>query len=256
MKSFANMRGHLFLIAVLLFFTSCEEKDKTGSNPAPTENNAVMRLSLLYDGSKIPPDSVITNNLGHRFFIDHVILVFSDFNLLEGADTLVTGSDPFVLSSDMTDNAIVRIPTDGYSARYSLRIGLDSSASADIATNGIPSGSELKEVPVLRSTGDGIDHAIIEGRLFDPSDPTDTVGSIPLSYRLGTTELNRIYTSLQKNFSVQGDRKVSIVVQVDLGPALEDLDMVNRPMVVTDPQNLVDYNLATQMVNNIVIELF
>ncbi len=249
------MRILLPLFLVLIIFTSCEEDDKTGDNPGPVAENTVMRLSLLYDGMKLPKDSIM-NNLGQIFFIEHVTLVFSDFYLREGPDTIVYRREPFVLSSTKTDNSIAIIPPGGYSGYYGLRLGLDSAASMDVALDGIPSDSELSDADVLRSTGDGIDHVIITGRVFDTSDPTDSVGNISLSYRLGTEALSRLRTSLQNNFSVQGDRNVSIVVRVDLGQVFSDLDMVARPIVVTDPQNLVDYNLAIQMVDNLKIELF
>lgn len=249
------MRILLPLFLVLIIFTSCGEDDKTGDNPGPVAENTVMRLSLVYDGEKLPTDSIM-NNLGQTFFIEDVTLVFSDFYFREGADTSVYRRESFVLSSSKTDNSVVIMPPGGYSGSYGLRFGLDSAASMDIALGGIPSDSELRDADVLRASGDGIDHAIITGRVFDTSDPTDSVGNISLSYRLGTEALNRLKTSLQKNFSVQGDRIVSVVVQVDLGPVFSDLDMVARPIVVTDPQNLVDYNLAIQMANNLKIELF
>ena len=256
MKALLNMRALISMFALMLILTSCEEKDKTQDNPAPTNDNVLMKFSLVYDGMGIPKDSAITNNLGQRFFIEHVTLVFSDFRLKDGPDTTAYYREPFVLSSSDPSNAIMEIPTGGYSVNYAIRFGIDSAATADIVVNGVSNDSELKDVPVLRSDANGIDHAIIEGRMFDPADPNDSIGNIQLSYRLGTTELSRIETSQQRNFSVQGDKSLSIVVQVDIARVFQDMDMAARPVVTTDPQNLVDYNLAKLMAANLEIELF
>ena len=256
MKSPACMRKFLPLLLLGLIFTSCEEKDKTGENPAPDTKNAVTRLSLLYDGMGFHADSAITNNLGQKFFIENVALVFSNTYFREGSDTVAFRGEPFVLSSTKVNNAVLEIPPGGYSAYYAMRLGLDSAANADIAVNGIPADSELRDADVLRPDGNGIDHLIITGRVIDPTDPTDSTGNINLSYRIGTTELSRTYASLQKNFSVQGSGKISMVLRVDLAPALQDMDLASKPVIITDPQNLVDYNLAIQIANNLKVELF
>lgn len=250
------MKLILPVLLVMFLLSSCEEKDKTGDNPAPPSENFIAKLSLLYDDMGFHADSAITNNLGQSFYIEDVTLVFSNLFLREGQDTAAFSAEPFVLATGKTNKGVITLPPGGYSVRYSLRLGLDSTGSADIAINGIPAGSDLREAGVLRPDGNGIDHIIINGRVIDPTNPLDTTGNIDMSYRIGTTDLSRVYTSLLTNFSVQGDGKISLVVRVDLGPALQDFDVVSRPVIVTDPQNLVDLNLATQIANNIKVELF
>jgi hypothetical protein len=250
------MKFILSALVILVVLTSCEEKDKTGDNPAPPSENVVVRLSLLYDEMGFHADSAITNNLGQSFYIDDVSLVFSNVFIREGMDTVSFRGEPFVLATGMTNKGIITLEPGGYSASYSLLLGLDSAGSADIAINGIPADSDLRDVPVLRPDGNGIDHIVINGRVVDPTNPMDSTGTITMSYRIGTADLSRSYSSLQKNFSIQGEGKVSLVVRVDLGPALMDFDVVSRPVIITDPQNLVDLNLATQIANNIKVELF
>lgn len=256
MKAFVNMKNFLPLVMLLFIFSGCEEKSKTGENPAPPAENVIARLSVLYDGMGFHADSVITNNMGQEFFIDNVRMVMSNFFFKDGKDTIIFSSEPFLLTLGMPDQGVLVMPPGGYTAIYGVRFGLDSAGTADIVVNGISQDSDLYQSGVKRDDGMGIDHIIVTGRLIDPSNPLDTTGTIPLSYRIGLTDLSKEYSSLQKNFSVQGDGKISLVIRVDIGPALKDLNMIGRPVITTDPQNLVDYNAAIKFANDLKVELF
>lgn len=256
MNQIDMLKSVLSPFLILLFLTSCEEKDKTSENPAPPSENVVTKLSLLYEDMRFHADSAITNNLGQSFFIDDVTLVFSNVLLRDGRDSVAFNGKPFVVSKSSPTKGVITLTPGGYSAAYSIRLGLDSAGSAEIAINGIAEDSDLGDASVLRPDGNGIDHIVIKGRIIDPTNPLDTTGNILMSYRIGTTSLSRAYSSLPKNFSIQGDGKVSLVIRVDLAPALNDFDVVSRPVIVTDSQNLVDLNLATLIANNIKVELF
>ena len=191
MKPIKTMRSLLIISALFVLLTSCEEEDKTINNPAPDPENALMQLSTIYDGMRLHPDSVMTNNLGLDFHIDETVIVFSNFFFREDGDTSVFRGEPFLLTSSKPTNRIVRFPAGAYSGVYGLRMGLDSMASANVIVNGLPSDSELRDASVLRQDGLGIDHLIIRGRLLDPFSPPDSAGFIPLNYRVGLTEMSR-----------------------------------------------------------------
>ncbi|MDZ7849041.1 MAG: hypothetical protein U5L96_21265 [Owenweeksia sp.] len=249
------MRKIAFILGTLAI-VACKEKDLTSKNPAPDPENTSIRTSFVYDSEAYYSDTALTNNLGQRFFIDEVVIALSDFYFQQHGDTVAYQHKPFVVASDATDNKLIELEPNGYTGFFGIRVGLDSASQADVAANGLESGSELSDYSLLRASGNGIDNVIIRGRLIDPQDPLDSTGSIALEYRLGLSVTSKLVKSLTKNFSIEPTSNLPIIMVVDLKPVLENLDMEARPLVTTDPQNLVDYNLAIEMAENLEVNLF
>lgn len=251
------MRKYLALLVLPLAF-ACEEKDLTPDNPAPDPENLFIGTSFVYGEEGINPDSMLTNDLGYNFFIEEVKLVLSDFYLVDQAegDTIVNDSTAFSVSLEDPRQDMVVLGPGGYSVKYGLRLGLDSLHGALISPATVPPGSDLTDNDLYRKDGFGIDHVIIRGRLLDPFDPLDSIGKIPLEYRLGTYLTSRMIKSDQRNFSIERTSKVKIVLYVDLKPMLHQFELLNRPKVSTDLSNQVDLLFAKQMSDSLKVALF
>lgn len=252
------MRKYLLVFLLPLAF-ACEEKDKSVDNPAPNPENVFIGASFVYGDEGIKKDSVIINDLGYNFFIDEVKIVCSDFFMTDvsaGNDTIVTDSSAFVISMEEPQQDMVVLTPGGYSVRYGMRLGLDSLHGALMTQQQAEAGSDMDDPDLYRSDMFGIDHVIIRGRLFDPTDPQDTVGKIPLEYRLGTYLTSKKLQSTQRNFSIERTSKLKLVLFVDLKPVLHQFDLFNKPTVTTDPSNQVDLLFAKQMSDSLKIGLF
>lgn len=246
----------IFSLVLLSALFACEEKDLTVDNPAPSDKNILLATSFIYGDEGLNPDSVLTNDLGYRFFITEVQLVASHFFFVEGEDTVVERTEPFVVSMKQTDELILNMPPGGYSGYYGLKFGLDSLESATITPSKLDEDSDLKNADVFRNDKLGIDHVIIKGRLINPTDPMDSTGTINLNYRLGTYYTTKVKTSQNLNFSLMRDSQVKFIMQVDVEPLLNSFDMFKTPQIVTDPTIPVDFNTALDMADSLKIGLF
>lgn len=242
---------------LLLFLFACKEKDLTTDNPGPPQENTLLATSFIYgDQGTIHPDSLLTNNLGYSFYITEVQVVLTDFFLREDQDTIITKDEPFIVSLKETDQYLVVLPPGGYSGYYGIRIGLDSVESVNIKPSKLPEGNELKNSDVFRNDGFGIDHLIIKGRLLDPLDPLDSVGKIPLEYRVGTYATSRVKGSLMKNFSISRNSSLKFVLQLDFEPIFNDFDLLNTPKITSDISNPADFLMAIDMADSLGVGLF
>ena len=248
------MRKFLYLLLVPVLF-ACEEKDLTSDNPAPSPNNISIQTSFVYDTAGLALDTIYTNNLGYRFFFEEISLVFSHFAFTEKDDTLIDLPEPFLISMENIESLIGVITPGGYSGKYSLRLGLDSADG--LGYNASQATDEaLKKSSVFRNDGLGIDQVVLRGKLFDPLDPLDSTGSIPFEFRLGTPITVQDRISDVQNFSVASSSKIPFILQVNLWPMFRNLDILARPKVESDPNNLFDMAAAIQMADSLQINLF
>lgn len=253
------MKKYLFLTLTLpLLISSCKEKDLTGDNPAPDPENIILETSILYNGDGFNKDSVIINDLGYQFYITSVELVMSDFYFydINTDDTVVESLSPFIVSNTEPEQKLVVMKSGGYSGYYGLRLGLDSISSVMTNPATISDKSDLQNSDVFRSDNNGVDQVIIKGRMLDPDDPTDSIGNIPLEYRLGTYLLSRTMESTQQNFSLKANSRVQFVMVVDLGPVFEALDMKMLPKITSDITNPVEMQVAAIMTDSLKINLY
>lgn len=248
------MRKLLYFLLIPALF-ACEEKDLTSENPAPSPNNINIQTSFIYDTLGLQLDSIYTNNFGYEFFFEEVSLVFSNFSFIEQGDTVLRLPEPFLISMENKESFIGRIPPGGYSGKYTLQLGLDSAEGLGF-NSAMADDKALKESSVFRKDGLGIDQVVLKGKLFDPTDPLDSVGSIPFEYRLGTPITIQNKISDVHNFSVSSSSKIPFIIQVNLWPVFRNLDIFQDPLVESNPVNLFDIGLAEQMADSLQISLF
>lgn len=248
------MRKLFFLLLIPALF-ACEEKDLTSENPAPSKDNINIQTSFIYDTLGLQLDSIYTNKVGLEFFFTEVSLVFSNFSFSEQGDTVINLPEPFFISMENKESFIGRIPPGGYSGKYSLQLGLDSAEG--LGFNAAMANDEaLRKSSVFRADGAGIDQVIIKGKLFDPTNPLDSVGSIPFEYRLGTPLTIQNKQSDTHNFSVSSSSKIPFIIQVNLWPVFKNLNIYADPLVESNPDNLFDISLAQQLADSLQISLF
>ena len=248
------MRKFLFLLLVPAIF-ACEEKDLTQDNPPNEKKNINIQTSFILDTSGIRVDSIYTNNVGLEFFFTEVKVTFSNYVFTEQRDTIVHFPEPFMVSLERPERLIGELPIGGYSGTYGLQLGMDSTQSFGF-TSSSAQDEVLKESTAFRDDNYGIDHVIIKGRVFDPTDPLDSVGKIPFEYRIGTYLLNQNRNSAIQNFSVSSSSQIPFILQVDLWPMFAERDIVQVPMVASDPDNLFDMAEAQTLADSLRINLF
>ncbi len=246
----------ILLLALFSSLIACEEKDLTDDNPAPEDKNTLVATSFIYGEKGIHSDTALSNDLGYSFFITDIQVVVNEFYFVEEGDTVADRTEPFIVSLKETDQQLLKLPPRGYSGYYGLQFGLDSIESFFASPLLLPEGNELRNSNVYRKTADGIDQFIIKGRLLDPDNPLDTIGTIPFQYRLGTYATTRTEASLNQNFALARNSNVKFVLQINLEPVFEMLDIKKFPKVTSDPTVPADIALAISMAENLEIDLF
>ncbi len=248
------MRKLLFLLIVPAFF-ACKEKDLTTENPAKNKDNVNIQVSLRYDTSQVWLDTIYTNNVGLRFFFTDMSFAFSDYTFIEKGDTVLNQPEPFLITIENQERIISRFTPGGYSGKYSLRLGLDS-AQGLFYSKPMAQDEELAQSNVFRLDQNGVDHIIFKGQLFDPLDPLDTIGKIPFNFRIGTTALSRLKVSDITNFSVAGTAVIPFILEINLWPVFNELNIYDRPIITTNPSNQFDMDAATEIADSLKISLF
>ncbi len=246
-------------ILILVLFSglvACEEKDLTSENPAPEDKNTIMTTSFIYGNEGIHPDTALTNDLGYSFFITDIQIVVNKFFFVEEGDTVAKRTDPFILTMEETDQPLVKMLPGGYSGYYGVQFGLDSAESIGATPLSLPENNELRNSDVYRKGADGIDHFVIKGRLIDPNNPLDSIGTIPFEYRIGTYETTRSEASLHQNFALARNSNVKFILQFDIKPIFKPLDIALLPLITSDPTIPVDIAAAVAMSQNIEIGLY
>lgn len=248
------MRKLLFLLIVPAFF-ACKEKDLTTENPAKNKDNVNIQVAITYDTVGVQLDTIYTNNLGQRFYFTEMSFAFSDYTFSESGDTILREVEPFLITSDNKERLIARFEPGGYSGKYSLRLGLDSAHGLGYI-QALAQDEELKNSSVFRLDGNGINHIIFKGRLFDPLNPLDSIGKIPFDFRVGTTAYSRSKVSDVNNFSVSGTAIIPFILQIDLWPVFNEMNIYDRPVIKTDPTNQFDMEAALEIADSLAVYLF
>lgn len=242
-----------FLLIPALF--ACEEKSLVEEDKVPDPNNISIQTSFVLDTSGLRLDSIYRNNLGQEFFFEEVTLVLSNYIFTEAGDSVINLPEPFLMTIEEPVKLIGKITPGGYSGKYGLQLGLDSAQGLGY-TSGKAEDEDLKKSSVFRKDGLGIDQLVMKGKLFDPTDPLDSVGKIPFEYRIGTPLTVQTYYSDVQNFSVAGTNKVPFIIQIDLWPIFNDFDIYATPLLLSNPDNLFDMNDAIEMADSLRIDLF
>lgn len=249
------MRKLLFLLIVPAFF-ACKEKDLTTENPAKSKDNANIQVVITYDTTAVRMDTTYTNNVGLRFYFTEMSFAFSNYTFSEKGDTILNVPEPFLVSFDKREKLIAQFLPGGYSGKYGLTLGLDSSQGLGYI-QALATDEELKNNPdVFRLDANGINHIILKGRLFDPLDPLDSIGKIPFDFRVGTTALARHKISDVANFSVSGTAIVPFILEINLWPVFNELNIYDRPIITTDPTNQFDMEAAIEIADSLGVYLY
>lgn len=244
----------LFALFVPVFF-SCKEKDLSDNNPAPSTDNVVLQTSFIYGEDGIHYDSLYSNELGLQFYFSEVSVVFSNFVFTENSDTTLWLKEPALFSPSENQRLIGKLEPGGYAGKYSLRLGLDSLEGFNFSS-GMAEDEPLKNSSVFRQDKQGIDQLIIKGRLLDPMNIFDSIGTIPFEYRVGTYLTSKIYISDNQNFNVSGNAKIPFIVQINLLPILDEFDMYTTRTIISDRNKWPDMAVALEMADSLQIGLF
>ena len=260
-ENIGKYRWHL-LVALLIPFLlimGCEEEDLSNENPAPPQDNVNMKVSLLYNGEGFTSDSLLANNQGDLFYIDSVKFLFSNYFFLKSDnpnDTL----DPEMNFATVPDNGLEQIvgnlEAGDYSGKHYLVVGVDSLTSTQQPAQIEGDNTDLLEdKDYQRKDGKGYHHVQIFGRKVDFAQDTSVV---PLEYRLGTHRLkDTIASNVSVNFSVIADRKLNLIVLIDVAPMLNVFSLTKPNNIVeSDPNSTADFNLAKAMMDSLTIEIF
>lgn len=252
------MKKLVFLSAILtLFISSCKEKDLTEDNPDLPEENVHVGVSFLYDEKGLSPDSIITNNLGNRFYVTEVKFLMSNFFIFSESDSIKAPDDVFkTFSLTNTSELIMLLPDGGYSGFYGFTVGLDSIYNYTIIPTDTDEDSGLRDEDIIRNDGFGYNSIVIKGRVFDPADPNDSIGKIPFEYQVGSELLSKNVRSNLTNFAVTSTTQVNFILNVDIEPIFSDFDITKRPTASTQVGNTVDIAIVTQIRDDIQISLF
>lgn len=248
------------LIFALLGFTlySCKEKDLTGNNLVIPRENVVVSASYIYGKdingnaeAAFKTDSMITNALGQRFFVDEIKFFFTNFFVEGFGDTTLFDSIFPVFTENVLTHRVGKLETGGYSGQIGFTVGIDSSDTRNFDPSFLPSWS-------IRSDTNGFDNLVIKGRLIDETaiDPIDTVGNIPFEIRLGTYQTTKVIRSPQMNFAIQDGFDLQLIMEVNFKRIFDQLDIADRPIILSDPIIPADLAAAIDIKDSLDIGLF
>jgi len=252
------MRQYLPLLMMSLFVAvGCEEKDLSEPENNPIEENVVMKASFVYGNVGLKRDTIYTNDLGQQFYFEDIKLLFSDFIFFDDTDTVISDSAAFQFTYDDRIEPILRLEPGGYSLHYGMQLGLDSIRSFNTTAAQLgEQDDDIEASDFIRTSGFGVNHLIIEGRLLNPADPNDTIGTIPLKYEVGTFLTNQFYESPGLNFAVNTNRDMPLIAVIDVKPILHEFNMLGRPIISTDITNQIDLSLSIEIADSLSVGLF
>lgn len=247
------IKNILFFCFAIIFLSSCKEKDLSEKNPPLSQKNVLIAATFLYDGGNLPLDTMLVDGAGNQFFISDIKVLLNNIYFVNFFKDTIGVKERFLFTRENTDHLITRLEPNGYSAYIVSDIGMDSTSAANARIEGGMSDDDpLSDSDIKRTfdaSGFGYNHLIIKGRVIDPANPLDTIGTIPFSYKIGTNELVKTTNSEVINFRVESSKPVKFVLLVDVGRALKSKDLKNRPEITTDKTNIADFNAATEVMN-------
>jgi hypothetical protein len=248
----------IFLIFVL-GFSACKEDDLTINNPVLPRENVRLTSSFIYHDASFSYDSLFIDGAGNQFYIDELKVMVGNFYLVQSTGDTIFADKRLTMTPEDADKLAMRLTPGGYTAYAGASIGLDSAGAADAILSSPDADDPINDPDFKRtpnSGAPGFNHLVIKGRILDPSNPDDSIGTIPFSYQVGTEELVRSRRSDVFNFAVSGDRVARFILQVDIGGALSNRDVLSRPVIISDPTNSADFTAATEIMNNTVFFVF
>lgn len=242
-----------YLLALPLALAACKEESLLEDNPPPPGDNVAMTFVPFYGDDGLDFDSVYRNQAGQRFYIDSVTLLVSDFQFFTTTgDTIGRETkDMQIFRTGEDEKLIGQLTPGGYSGKFMLTFGMDSS--------NMVSGLEtvISRYPSLwRRQLFGWNWLEIKGRLFDPADPSDTIGKIPIAYRLGGFEMGDSAESETRTFSVNFSRPIKLITTADLKPLLHNLNLSVFREVNSNPTDNLDIQVAKAMRDSLRINIF
>ncbi len=250
MKQFAL----LFCLA-LITAVSCKEKDLSGNNPALPNENLQLKISFLYDGKIYTSDSLLENKLGQKFYVTNLKLLITNLYFKSTQDSMLLDSGYYAFDRKTPTQFVAFIEGGGYSGRYGFRLGLDSLQTLK-ANPETARGNGLTNVHVARNDDYGYNALVIEGLALDPTDTTDTTGSIPFQYHVGGYYIYKNYISDRLNFSVSNTTTANFIITVDIEPILNNFDILANEAILSDPTDPVDFEIAERMLDSLEVGLF
>lgn len=233
----------LLFMALGTMLVACEEENISSDNPAPTEKNLVIDLVPFYGDSALVYDSLYINRFSNRFHVDSIVFSMSDimFVPVNSDDTINLEKNYAVFTTGNNSQAVARFPAASYDGRFVIISGVDSSAFWDIEMRGsVP--EPLKKVK--RTDKRGYENFVLYGRMFDPTKPLDTVPTIPLEYHISGYELADTLYSGHRNFSIDEKRNVTIIMLVDIKPALNIFDLFLLDEIKSEFNDFQDISAA------------
>lgn len=256
----------LVMIALVAIAPACEEDSLTENNPAPSSDNLFLRFVALYDGQPISSDSLKFNSFGNRFFVDSVRFMISDyfFSQTQTGDTIddkVLNLTSFSTAQIREDVGIGRISPGNYSGHHHLVVGMDSitTDSLLIKGNSLTEGDPTNLIDDSRFRREdqfGFNHLQIYGRLLNFQSP-DTA-AVPLEFNIGTYFLaDTIKANNPINFGVDNQRRVLVILQIEIEPMLNSFDLAKPNNIVkSKPSEIVDMELARTMMDTLRADIF
>jgi hypothetical protein len=249
------MKKFSILVFSLLFLAACQEQDLTNENPAPPEENVKIAFRAFYGGSGIKSDSVYTNALGLRFQIDSAKAFFTDLQFVDinTGDSIEKNQKNFYyFEQDELDVPLARMEAGGYYGRFLGVFGLDSASYFEA----MQENQDFPEETLRNNAAEGLDFLNIWGRLYDPNDPTDSIGSIPLTYQFGTYMLTDTAYSGVRAFSVDNRQAVTLIIIADLKPMFDRFNMFTTQEFFSDPTDRQDFEVAQSLLDSMSIAIF
>lgn len=250
------MKKLLLILLIGASLISCEEKDLVDETPPNPVENVEIAVSYLWNNHGLKSDSLLTNNKGNQFFLTNMKVLISGFYVFSNGDTFQNKEGNFSYTLSKVQQLVHELPDGGYSGFYGFRLGADSLVNVTQLPGASPEGSGLRESGMFRNDGMGYNSILLEGRAIDPSDPDDSIGSIPFRYEISSLYFKRDLNSGQANFAVTADTQVNLILNIDPWPIFNDFDIVARPTITSDPNDAIDFAQAQMMSDSLFIKLF
>ena len=239
------MKKHILLGSlVLLAFTACKEVETVGNGPLDNRN-MVLNVYYSYDTLFVNPNTMITNNVGARFFIQDVRMVVWNFNVVGQNDT-TDSQDAYAVSTLSNPSVkVARFEPGTYQGFYGFTCGVDDTVNL-IGPSQFEEGHPLAGNSLWNGPAIGYSFLTISGVAAGPTVPDTIAPATPFKFVIATPALKSNW-SKYKTFVLTGGGRVTLDVQVDLEPMLASLPVGDIASIKSDPLDAVDYARAQAM---------
>lgn len=240
-------------MALLAVLWACKEEDLSDENPNPPEENIEVDLIVTYGDSTIARDSAYQNDLGETFYIDSVRILMSNliFEPQGSDDTLMPDLNFRILRNTDFRKRVAKLPAGGYNGRFTLSIGLDSSAFFQFFDPENPDFGRLAtpEIAPMVNMGFGmVNNVEIFGRVEYFESVLDTVPSImPMHLRTAGMLLTNKINTQTLSFSISNTKTMRMVLFCNLKPFFQGYSVESRPVISADPSDGQDMAAAVRL---------